>query len=234
MSGWCFNTSRNDSRCSDRLVAALAPGGWVLLEDFDTAEVRTTDRDGPHHDVIARVAVAFNGLLRSRGGVSEFAASALRHLRVRGLVDAAARGHVAIDSGGQGFAQVMAANVRQVRHQLIDAGIAPEEIDQYLAVIRDPDTIIGSSVLISANGVLGRTRLGRPTASTDPGDAHDRDLRAGRESRQHDDDQRQPRPIGARAADRNPIVAEVVCLASEMVRPPSPAGAGARRARRSR
>ena len=28
----------------DRLVAALAPGGWILVEDFDTAEVRTTDR----------------------------------------------------------------------------------------------------------------------------------------------------------------------------------------------
>ena len=47
----------------DRMVAALAPGGWIVLEDFDTAEVRTTDRDGPDHELIARVAVAFNGLL---------------------------------------------------------------------------------------------------------------------------------------------------------------------------
>ena len=60
------------------MVAALAPGGWVVLEDFDTAEVRTTDRDGPHHELIARVAVAFNGLLAGRGGVSSFAANARR------------------------------------------------------------------------------------------------------------------------------------------------------------
>ena len=51
----------------DRIVDALVPGGWVVLEDFDTAEVRTTDREGPHHELIARVALAFNGLLAARG-----------------------------------------------------------------------------------------------------------------------------------------------------------------------
>ena len=30
----------------DRMVAALAPGGWIVLEDFDTAEVRTTTATG--------------------------------------------------------------------------------------------------------------------------------------------------------------------------------------------
>ena len=49
----------------DRLVASLAPGGWILIEDFDTAEVRTIDREGPHHELVVSVARAFNGLLRS-------------------------------------------------------------------------------------------------------------------------------------------------------------------------
>ena len=84
----------------DRLVASLAPGGWILIEDFDTAEVRTMDREGPHHELVVSVARAFNGLLRSRGGVSEFAASGPRNLRARGLVDVGASGHVAIDCGG--------------------------------------------------------------------------------------------------------------------------------------
>ena len=94
----------------DRMVAALAPGGWVVLEDFDTAEVRTTDRDGPDHELIARVAVAFNGLLAAQGGVSSFAANARRELMKRGLVDIGSSGHVSIASGGTGFARAIAAN----------------------------------------------------------------------------------------------------------------------------
>ena len=94
----------------DRIVAALAPGGWVVLEDFDTAEVRTTDRDGPDHELIARVAVAFNRLLAARGGVSSFAANARRELMDRGLEHTGSSGHVSIAAGGTGFARAVAAN----------------------------------------------------------------------------------------------------------------------------
>ena len=102
----------------DRMVATLAPGGWVVLEDFDTGEVRTTDRDGPHHELVARVAVAFNRLLAARGGASSFSANARRELMNRGLVDTGSSGHVSIASGGTGFARAIAANTHQVRDQL--------------------------------------------------------------------------------------------------------------------
>ena len=65
----------------DQLVARLAPGGWLVLEDFDTGEVRTTDRAGPNHELIVRMATAFNRLLAERGGANNFAADAWRHLR---------------------------------------------------------------------------------------------------------------------------------------------------------
>ena len=136
----------------DELVARLAPGGWLLLEDFDTRDVRTTDRSGPHHELIVRMAAAFNSLLAARGGANDFAAGALRHLRNRGLVDVSASGHVAFDTGGQGFARVMAANARQVRDGLVAIGIPPADIDELLDVLADPDTIVGTSVLISAWG----------------------------------------------------------------------------------
>ena len=135
-----------------RLVAALAPGGVLLVEDFDTGEVRTLDRAGPHHELIARMARAFNRLLGTRGGISDFAANALRTLREHGLADTGASGYVPIDHGGTGWATVQAANARQVRDGLIGQGIAPADIDLFLEVLADPDTIVGSSVLISAWG----------------------------------------------------------------------------------
>ena len=136
----------------DELVARLAPGGWLVVEDFDTGEVRTTDRDGPHHDLIARMATAFNRLLGERGGASDFAADAWRHLRQRGLVDTGASGHVVFDMGGEGFAQVTAANARQVSDGLLALGISAEDIDHFIDVLSDPDTIIGTPVLVTAWG----------------------------------------------------------------------------------
>jgi SAM-dependent methyltransferase len=136
----------------DRLVGALAPGGWILLEDFDTAEVRGTDREGPHHELILRVAIAFNGLLKARGGASSFAANARRELARRGLVDIGSSGYVTFANGGTGFARVIAANTRQVHDELIAAGLSAAELTEFLAAIDDPDTIVGSSVLISTWG----------------------------------------------------------------------------------
>lgn len=135
-----------------RLTAALAPGGVILVEDFDTGEVRTVDRAGPNHELIVRVAQAFNRLLATRGAVNDFAANALRNLRGQGLEGTGASGYVAIDQGGAGWAMVQSANARQVRDGLVGEGVSPEDLDRFLAVLADPDTIVGSSVLISAWG----------------------------------------------------------------------------------
>ena len=135
-----------------RLIESLAPGGVILVEDFDTGEVRTVDRAGPHHELILRIALAFNRLLGTRGGANDFAANALRILCDHGLEHPGASGYVAIDHGGTGWATVQAANARQVRDGLIGRDIPAGDIDLFLQVMADRDTIVGSSVLISAWG----------------------------------------------------------------------------------
>lgn len=124
----------------------------LLIEDFDTGEVRTIDRAGPNHELIVDMAQAFNRLLGTRGGTNDFAANALRALRGHGLEGTGASGHVCVDQGGTGWATVQAANARQVRDGLVAEGVASHDIDRFLAVLADPDTIVGSSVLISAWG----------------------------------------------------------------------------------
>jgi SAM-dependent methyltransferase len=135
-----------------RLVDELAPGGVLLIEDFDTGEVRTVDRAGPHHELIVEMGQAFNRLLGARGGASDFAANALRTLRGHGLEGTGSSGHVCVDQGGTGWATVQAANARQVRDGLVAQGVVSGDIDRFLAVLADPDTIVGSSVLISTWG----------------------------------------------------------------------------------
>jgi SAM-dependent methyltransferase len=134
------------------LVDQLAPDGLLLVEDFDTREVPSVDRDGPNHELIVQMAHAFHRLLGTRGGVNDFAANALRALRDHGLKRTGAQGYVAIDHGGTGWASVLAANTRQVRGGLIDQGVVPADVDRFLELLADPHTIVGSSVLISAWG----------------------------------------------------------------------------------
>ena len=136
----------------DQLVARLAPGGWLVLEDFDTGEVRTTDRGGPNHELIVRMATAFNQLLAGRGGANDFAADAWRHLRRRAAAGDRCQRSCHVRHGGTGFSNVMVANARQVRDGLLGLGIADEDIERFLEVLADPDTIVGTSVLITAWG----------------------------------------------------------------------------------
>jgi SAM-dependent methyltransferase len=136
----------------DQLVASLAPGGWIVLEDFDTGVVHTTDRDGPSYELRARLLGEFNRLLGERGGANDFAVNALRHLRQRGLVETGASGYLAISAGGGSYAHVVAANARQVRDGFLAHGVSAEDVDRYLALLDDPDTILGSPLLMTAWG----------------------------------------------------------------------------------
>jgi hypothetical protein len=140
----------------DRLVVALAPGGWLLVEDFDDVAMPSIDRAGVHHDLIAKFRSVFTELLRRRGALGDFGANALRHLKERGLVDTGASGHVAIDVGGSPLAGVMAASAVLLHDPLLGSGITPDEYDRYLAALDDPDVIVRSPEMISA---WGRRRL---------------------------------------------------------------------------
>ena len=134
----------------------------VGLERFGLGHSRGASHDsshqpmrpitGPNHELIVRVAQAFNRLLATRGAVNDFAANALRILDGQGLEGTGASGYVAIDHGGTGWATVQSANARQVRDGLLGEGVSHEDLDRYLTVLTDPDTIVGSSVLISAWG----------------------------------------------------------------------------------
>jgi trans-aconitate methyltransferase len=136
----------------DRLVAALAPSGWLLIEDFDDVAMPTIDRTGVHHDLIAKDRTAFTELLRQRGALPDFGANALRHLKERGLVDTGASGHVVIDVGGSPFARVLAASAALLHDPLLASGITPDEYDRYMAALDDPDFIVRSPEMISAWG----------------------------------------------------------------------------------
>src|SRR5215216_1380073 len=93
----------------------------------------TIDRTGVHHDLIAKFRTIFTELLRQRGALTDFGANALRHLKVRDLVDTA-------------------ASAALLHDPLLASGVTPDEYDRYVAALDDPDVIVRSPEMISAWG----------------------------------------------------------------------------------
>ena len=136
------------------MVAALRPGGWLVLEDADPAlqPLICPDEYGPAQQLANRLRRGFRTLLAQRGAELAFGRTLPRLLRQAGLVDVEADGFFPVTSPA--CAVLETATVRQVRDRLVAGGIATDaEIDEHLANVaagrarpghRTPDLRVGS------------------------------------------------------------------------------------------
>jgi 2-polyprenyl-3-methyl-5-hydroxy-6-metoxy-1,4-benzoquinol methylase len=150
-----------------RMVAALRPGGWLAIEDFDMRLVATRAEDRtPADQLVNKVTAAFTVVLESRGAHSAYGRQLPRLLRESGLVDIAAEGHLPVFPGGSPGAQLHRANIEQTRDQLIATGLVTGgDIDRFLPVMADPDLILNLSMLMA---VRGRRPTGGESPATAP------------------------------------------------------------------
>jgi SAM-dependent methyltransferase len=135
------------------MVAALRPGGWLLIEDADTAlqPLACLEESGPAQRRANRLRGAFRELLTRRGADLRFGRTLPRALREAGLVDVAASGSFPV--GGSACARLEAATIRHVRGELLAAGLAEDaEIDAHLAAIDAGELDLTLAPLISAWG----------------------------------------------------------------------------------
>ena len=145
-----------------RMVSALRPGGWLLVEDFDVAlqPLACLDPHSTEEHLANRVRAGFVDLLARRGVDLEYGRKLPRLLRRAGLADVAADAFfpVAVPAA----AALEHANVSQVRDGLVGPGHASaEEIDAHLAAVAAGHFGIATPPLVSA---WGR----RPSDPADP------------------------------------------------------------------
>jgi ubiquinone/menaquinone biosynthesis C-methylase UbiE len=147
-----------------RLVAALKPRGWLVIEDFDG---RVIDRTIPVPDPAAaalykRVAGALVALLEERGFEVEWARRLHGRLKAAGLAEVGMEGHLAVWEGGSLGASLDAANFAQVRQEAVAKGLITDaEIDAVLARLNAPDFAVFSLVMFTSWG--RRPALAIPT-----------------------------------------------------------------------
>ena len=135
------------------LVRALRPGGWLLVEDADPAlqPLGCPDDTGPAQHLANRVRQGFRELLARRDADLSFGRTLPRLLRAAGLHDVQADVYFPLASPSCNALEI--ATVRQLRSQLVAAGVASEaEIDRHLAAVAAGDLDLATAPLVSAWG----------------------------------------------------------------------------------
>jgi SAM-dependent methyltransferase len=135
------------------MVAALRPGGWLLVEDADTElqPLVCLEETGPAQQRANRLRRAFRELMTHRGADLRYGRTLPRALRATGLVDVAAAGSFPV--GGTVCDRLEIATMRHVRAELVAAGLADDaEIDAHVAAVGAGELDLTLAPLISAWG----------------------------------------------------------------------------------
>jgi hypothetical protein len=137
-----------------RLVQALRPGGWLVIEDFSAAFERGTQPFGPDEARFRKVHRALHGFLASSNDdLSDFAASLPQQLASLGLTDVGGEGRVVFGRGGSASAQVIVAGLRQAGDRMIAAGLVDRPaLDEAIAYLDTPSSVVSMPTMVSAWG----------------------------------------------------------------------------------
>ena len=131
----------------DRMVAALRPGGWLLLEDFDSLSQRPDPAINPAERRL-RLYEAMLQAMTARGVDLRLGRLLPGRLRARGLADVGAEGRVLLWQGAAAGAALLRANFAQLRGPIAAAaGLTAAEFDGELARLEDPDLLNPAPVL---------------------------------------------------------------------------------------
>lgn len=136
----------------DRMLAALKPGGWLVLEEFDSLSMKPDPGKFPS-ELLFKTLDSMWANMGSRGANVSFGRSLFPLLRTLGLVDVSAEGYVAMFQGGSAGARLIKANFMQTRDVLVAGGrVTDQEFEADLARLDDPDVIWPSSVMWTVKG----------------------------------------------------------------------------------
>ncbi|MYR60514.1 methyltransferase domain-containing protein [Streptomyces sp. SID625] len=135
------------------MIAALRPGGRLLLEDADPALQPLTcpDEHGPAEELANRLRRGFRRLLAGRGADLAYGRTLPRLLREAGLRRVEADAFFPVASPA--CTALESATVRLIRGRLVAAGLATdEEVDRHLANVATGTMDLATAPMFSAWG----------------------------------------------------------------------------------
>jgi len=136
----------------NRMVAALKPGGWLLVEEFDALSLPPDAKINPVEQTLG-LDQAMREVMTARGVDLRLGRLLPGRFRTHGLVDVDAEGRVLLWPGGSTGSLLMRANLEQLREPIVaGSGISESEFDEKLARFDDPDIINPSPIMWSVWG----------------------------------------------------------------------------------
>ena len=138
----------------ERLVAALMPGGWLVLEEFDRTFTPCPELRTDEQRTFNRVRDAFSELLERRGAnTTTYPRTLPWRMQRGGLSQTGAEGRLVFANGASPAAAVQRANLLQTGDQAVEAGlITADELTVFLRVLDDPGFTFTMPLLITAWG----------------------------------------------------------------------------------
>lgn len=140
-------------RALRNMVAALKPGGWLVIEDADPAlqPLSCIDPYGPEQELANRIRLGFRTLLSGRGADLSFGRKLPRMFRDSGMTDIAAEAYFPI--ARPECAPLEIATIHMIRSDLLDHGIVTrEEIERHLENVRAGVLDLSQPPMISVRG----------------------------------------------------------------------------------
>lgn len=135
-----------------RLATALKPGGWLLLEEFDSLSMPPD----PAFNPVERRPRLYDAMLRlmaERRADVRFGRVLPARLRAHGLVEVDAEGRVFLVQAGSPWADLVKANFEQLRAAICASeGLTTEEFNREMANLDGSEYMYPSSIMWAAWG----------------------------------------------------------------------------------
>ena len=136
----------------EHMVSALKPGGWLVVEEYDTASMQPDPASSPG-EVLLKAHLAMLKFFDDGGVDRRYGRKLFARLRAHGLTQVNAEARAFMFKGGSPGASLLKANLEQLRTPMICRNyITAIEFDEDLARLDDPGFMTPSGILWSAWG----------------------------------------------------------------------------------
>jgi SAM-dependent methyltransferase len=132
----------------DRMVLAVRPGGWLMVEDFEAQSSRPDDAP----ESVSKTMAAMRQVTATAGVDARLGLSLGRRLRARGLVHVGHEGRVQLYRGKSAAARLARLNFEQLREAMLATGLTTGEFEADLARLDDENFEWRSPTLWTAWG----------------------------------------------------------------------------------
>jgi SAM-dependent methyltransferase len=124
-----------------RMLAALKPGGWIVLEEPDFSASRGIVGTAAQLAAMQHINLAIHRMYESRGMDSALGLKLLPFLQMRGLCDLSMESDAPVSAGGSGLAKIMAMSAEQLRDKYLATGIVSEaDLQGYCQCAEDSES----------------------------------------------------------------------------------------------